>query len=93
MQLVIAPDGTIRCVYGEELDLSTLGQVTTHRGSHVEVDERNQWWADLAPVNGPRIGPFPFACRTQALDAERTWLEQHWLMPLGSTKGPAPCVT
>ena len=42
MQLVIAPDGTIRCVYGEELDLSTLGQVTTHRGSHVEVDERNQ---------------------------------------------------
>jgi hypothetical protein len=49
-------------------------------GSHVEVDDQNQWWADLAPVNGPRLGPFPFACRQQALDAERQWLESHWLV-------------
>ena len=81
MTLVISPDGTVRCVYGEEFDLSTLGAVSTQRGSHVELDDRNQWWVDLSPVYGPRIGPFPFACRTQALAAERQWLETHWLGP------------
>lgn len=79
MQLLVTPDGTLRCVYGEEIDLSVLGAVSTQRGSHVEVDGHNQWWADLSPVNGPRLGPFPFACRQQALDAERQWLETHWL--------------
>jgi hypothetical protein len=80
MQLVISSDGTVRCVYGQEIDLSILGTVSTQRGSHVEVDDQNQWWADLAPVNGPRLGPFPFGCRDQALDAERHWLEAHWLL-------------
>jgi len=79
MQLVITADGTVRCVYSEEFDLSTLGQVSTHRASHVETDDRNQWWADLSPVAGPRLGPFPFACRNKALETERLWLEQHWL--------------
>lgn len=80
MQLLITPDGTVRCVYGEEIDLSVLGTVSTQRGSHVEVDDQSRWWADLGPVNGPRLGPFPFACRQQALDAERQWLESHWLV-------------
>ena len=31
----------------------------------------------LAPWGGPRLGPFPK--RSQALEAERQWLEQHWL--------------
>ena len=93
MQLVITADGTIRCVYGEEFDLTTLGAVSTQRGSHVETDDQNQWWVDLSPVDGPRIGPFPFACRTEALDAERAWLEQNWLTPAISTKGPVPCVS
>jgi hypothetical protein len=79
MKLVISPAGQVRCVYSQGIDLSVLGAVSTQRGSHVEVDERNQWWADLSPVNGPRLGPFPFACRNQALDAERAWLETHWL--------------
>ena len=80
MQLLISPDGTVRGVYGSEIDLSVLGAVSTQRGSHVEVDDQNRWWADLSPVNGPRLGPFPFACRQQALDAEREWLETHWLV-------------
>jgi hypothetical protein len=79
MQLVISSGGIVRCVYGEEIDLSVLGAVSTQRGSHVEVDDQNRWRADLLPVNGPRLGPFPFACRQQALDAERQWLETHWL--------------
>jgi hypothetical protein len=79
MQLVISPDGDVRSVYGEDIDLSTLGTVSIQRGSHVETDAQNQWWIDLSPVGGPRIGPFPFACRNHALDAERQWLESHWL--------------
>lgn len=79
MQLIITPSGAVRCVYSEEIDLTTLGSPIIARASHVEVDDHNQWWADLSPVNGPRLGPFPFACRQQALDAERQWLETHWL--------------
>jgi hypothetical protein len=31
----------------------------------------------LAPVGGPRLGPY--SLRSQALTAEQTWLEAHWL--------------
>jgi hypothetical protein len=77
MQLVIDPHGTVHALYGEAIDLGALGPLTIRRASHVEPDEQGHWWADLAPVAGPRLGPFPR--RSQALDAERAWLEQHWL--------------
>ena len=80
MQLVITPSGAVRCVYSGEIDLAALGSPIITRASHVEVDDQNRWWADLSPVNGPRLGPFSFACRNQALDAERRWLESHWLL-------------
>ena len=74
MQIVITPDGTVKCLYGEELDLHALGQLCIQRGSHVEPTEDGQWTADLSPVNGPMLGPF--ANRSAALDAEREWLER-----------------
>jgi hypothetical protein len=77
VQLTITPAGTVRCLYGEELNLHALGQLRIARGSHVEPTADGQWTADLSPVGGPLLGPF--ALRSQALDAERTWLEQHWL--------------
>jgi hypothetical protein len=77
MQLRIDPNGTVRCVYGETIDLGLLGAVTIRRASHVEPDEAGQWWADLSPVGGPRLGPFP--SRGVALQAESAWLEAHWL--------------
>ena len=77
MQLVIDPQGEVRCVYSEAIDLGVLGDLTIRRASHVEPDEQAQWWADLSPVHGPRLGPF--ACRTQALQAEQDWLHRHWL--------------
>lgn len=77
MQLVIDPAGVIRCVYGEAVDLCCLGSPDIRRASHVEPDTQGAWWADLTPVDGPRLGPF--ARRSQALDAERQWLEDHWL--------------
>ena len=77
MQLVVCPGGDIRCLYGEELDLSALGKLSIERGSHVEPTDDGRWTADLSPVAGPVLGPF--RQRSEALDAERQWLEQHWL--------------
>jgi hypothetical protein len=77
MQLIVQSDGVVRCIYGEEIELASLGRLCIARASHVEPDEHGNWWADLSPVNGPRIGPFHR--RTEALDAEQSWLEAHWL--------------
>ena len=79
MQLIIGPGGQVRALYEEAIDLTTLGPTAIVRASHVEPDERGQWWADLGPVHGPRLGPFLF--RSEALRAERIWLEDHWLWP------------
>lgn len=84
MQMLIAPDGSLRCLYEEAIDLAALGSLQIQRGSHVEPDDAGQWWADMSPVSGPRLGPF--SRRSQALDAERDWLETNWLLPLGFTK-------
>ncbi len=79
MDLLIEPTGTVRCVFGEEIDLGQLGQLSIRRGSHVEPTPDGQWTADLAPVQGPLLGPFP--TRTAALNAEVSWLREHWLLP------------
>lgn len=77
MDLVIQPDGTLHCVYDEAIDLASLGQLNISRGSQVEPDADGQWYADLAPVSGPKLGPF--VRRSDALTAERSWLESQWL--------------
>ena len=43
MQIVIAADGSARCVYGEEFDLHALGRLAIRRGSHVEPTEDGGW--------------------------------------------------
>jgi hypothetical protein len=77
MTLIIDKIGTVRCVYDEAIDLAALGSPQITRASHVEPDEDGQWWSDLSPVEGPYLGPFHY--RTEALDAERTWLDTYWL--------------
>ncbi len=77
MQLVIQTGGVVRCVYDEAIDLAQLGRMTVERASHVEPDAYGQWLADLAPVGGPVLGPFPR--RSAALAAEVAWLRRHWL--------------
>jgi hypothetical protein len=79
MQLVILPGGVIRCVYDETVDLAALGHPDIMRASHVEPAGDGHWYADLSPVNGPLLGPFER--RSEALEAERAWLEAHWLLP------------
>ncbi|QDT93577.1 hypothetical protein [Gimesia algae] len=77
MKLLISPQGTVHCVYSEEIDLATFGRLAISRGSYVEPNADGQWNVDLSPVDGPQLGPF--AHRSAALKSETDWLEQHWL--------------
>ncbi len=79
MEIIVKPNGTLRCIYGEAIDLQALGSPSVSRASHVEPDQHGRWLADLSPVDGPRLGPFDR--RSDALAAESVWLEQHWLIP------------
>lgn len=83
MEIIIDPDGNVRCVYAEDIDLAALGKVDVVRASRVEPDDRGAWWADLAPIDGPKLGPF--ARRSAALKAEANWLRLHWLCRSGET--------
>jgi hypothetical protein len=78
MDLIVSPDGTIRAVYGEAIDLGVLGHLVIFRASHVEPDEAGRWIADLTLVNGPILGPFDR--RSDALAAEQSWLESNCLL-------------
>ncbi len=82
MRLLIHPGGQVTCLYDESIDLASLGRLAISRASHVEPDEMGRWHADLSPVGGPTLGPFDV--RSQALDAERAWLEANWLTDPGS---------
>jgi hypothetical protein len=73
MHLLVEPGGEVTCVYGEAIDLAALGTLMVRRASHVEPDVAGRWWADLAPVSGPKLGPFRL--RSEALAAELRWLE------------------
>ncbi|QDU97646.1 hypothetical protein [Lignipirellula cremea] len=79
MEIIINAQGQGRCVYDEAIDLSNLGVVSIRRASHVEPTSNGRWTADLGPVGGPMLGPFDR--RSNALDAERQWLADHWLSP------------
>ena len=73
---ILIQNGTVRCLYTEALDLASLGTAEIRRASHVEP-AAGGWTADLSPVNGPVLGPFPL--RSQALTAEVEWIERHVL--------------
>ena len=73
MELVVDAGGGVRCIYDEALDLRALGLLTITRASHVEPDKEGNWWADMEPSGGPVLGPF--GSRSEALGAERGWLE------------------
>jgi len=77
VNLVIEKNAKVRGVYGEVIDLTTLGPLKIERASHVEPDERGRWLADLSPVGGPVLGPFDK--RSKAVAAEVAWLEENWI--------------
>jgi hypothetical protein len=77
MNLVIGPQGCVKAVYGELIDLAAIGSLHIVRASRVEPTTDGRWTADLRPVGGPVLGPF--GRRSEALEAELLWLEGHWL--------------
>lgn len=90
MNLFIRPDGTVQCLYDEQLDLGKLGEVDIRRASHVEPAplDTGKWIADLAPVGGPFLGPFD--TRSEALAREAAWLDaQMTLGPIAVQASPS----
>ena len=79
MELVVTPDGQVRAVYAEAIDLRALGRLAIFRASYVEPTLEGRWSADLRPLLGPVLGPFEQ--RSAALEAEQEWLRTHWLEP------------
>ena len=77
MTIIVQPDGGLRCLYAEDIDLAAIGHLAIQRASHVEPDANGRWIADLSPVSGPALGPY--AARSEALAAEAAWLERHRL--------------
>ena len=78
-RLVVRTDGTVRCLYGEEIDLAALGEMDIARASYVEPDAGGQWWAhvrwrsDAGGIAGADLGPF--GCRSEAVAAETRHIE------------------
>jgi len=68
-------DGTARMIYTEKFDTDFLGKTTIKRASYVEPNDNGMWTADLAPSGGPILGPFKK--RSEAIEAELKWLEEH----------------
>ena len=56
----------------KEAQVWVLGDGVDDAEAHVDV---NDFWADLLPVGGPVLGPFPLY--SEAIDAEITWLQEH----------------
>ncbi len=77
MLLTFHSDGSIRCLYTEDIDLKALGAMNGHRASHVDICPDGEWWADMGPSGGPPLGPY--ATRSEALAAEVAWLEAYVL--------------
>jgi hypothetical protein len=73
--IMIGPEG-IRFVHADELAelLAGQGPRKTKRASHVEP-AGEAWQADMSPVGGPVLGPFP--SRREALAAEFRYLVEH----------------
>lgn len=74
ISLCVRADGRVTGIYDDELaGLCDEGKARIERASHVEPAPDGGWTADLGPVGGPVLGPFPL--RAEALAAEVQWLK------------------
>jgi len=74
MKITFEVDGRIKFIYDDTAAevAQEVGTLTIKRASHVEPGGDGWWYADMAPVGGPRLGPF--AKRATALTVEHEWL-------------------
>ena len=70
--ITIDEGGAVTLIYEDRFaSLLAGGTAYTRRASHVEPAPGG-WTADLSPIAGPVLGPFPL--RQDALDAERAYI-------------------
>jgi hypothetical protein len=75
----IAPDGTLKCLYTEKIDLREFGTPHVERASNVEFDNTRDGWTVqfvdgtfmVNPLGIPRL----FDTREEALRAEVDFLQ------------------
>lgn len=83
VEMIVDPaTGGVVFIHSDEamaLAKGVAGAPTIRRASHVEPDEKGQWWVDLSPSNGPIMGPYPPGERGRALADEADWLRQNRL--------------
>ena len=74
IKVLIDSQGRIKYLHSDEMNSlrERLGSFTIRRASNVDPDEAGNWYADLAPVEGPHLGSFD--TRAEALGAEAEWL-------------------
>jgi hypothetical protein len=76
--ITIAPDGTCRLIYSDDLlDLLDEGRSEVRRASEVEPGPDGLWQADLTRSGGPVLRGF--RRRADALAAEVAWLNENVL--------------
>ena len=75
MRISISTNGTLTKIYSDEdAALLAKGKAKIDRVSSVEpTADGTGWTADLAPVQGPVLGPYRL--RSQALEAEVQYLD------------------
>jgi hypothetical protein len=76
-KLSISTDGVVRTIYNDAVVdlLQKMGKAKIKRASHVEPNPNGDGWiADMLPVGGPVLGPYPL--RINALDAEVEYLHR-----------------
>ena len=78
MTITVDLGGKVSFIYDDALaGLLSEGRSDVRRASHVEPWPGGGWLADMAPVGGPKLGPF--ALRRDALDAEFAWIQENVL--------------
>lgn len=76
--ITIRPDGMAEGLYTEEFSLDSLGELReVQRASNVEWED-GEWVARVA-LTGEEIGRSPV--RSEALDQEREYFNQHGFQP------------
>ncbi len=71
MTLEVTPDGNIRCLYTDEIDLPQLGRLQVSRASHIEYDNRLHKWTVTSAKTGKRL--HSSMTRESALEWERQY--------------------
>jgi len=73
--LHIQPDGTVRTIYTEVIDLTSLGKLQVRRATRIEFDNRLQVWRVF-----DREGDMVYCSPSRAVCLE--WEQQHlnWVL-------------